>query len=165
MNMASLWKLPVIYVCENNLYNEYTHNSETTAGDLAMRATAFGIPAHEIDGQDARLVYATATEAVARARRGDGPSFILANTYRYYGHHVGDVARTYYRTKEEEEYWRAERDPITILAAWLTAEGYADAAELEAIRAQALDEVQAGVAFALDAPFPNPAEVSDDVYA
>ncbi len=165
MNMASLWKLPIIYVCENNLYNEYTHYSETTAGDLAARATAFGIPAHEIDGQDARLVFATATAAVERARRGEGPSFIVANTYRYHGHHVGDIARAYYRPKEEEEQWRTERDPITILGEWLVAEGIAGTAQLEAIHAQTLIEMQAGVAFALNAPFPDLSEVSTDVYA
>ena len=76
MNMASLWKLPVIYVCENNLYNEYTHYSETTAGEVAARPAAFGIPTEEVDGQDARAVYAAATRAVARARAGDGPSFL-----------------------------------------------------------------------------------------
>src|SRR5471032_2819410 len=84
MNMASLWKLPVIYLCENNKYNEYTHYSETTAGDIGARATAFGIPAEEVDGQDAVLMYQATQRAVARARDGEGPSFIAADTYRYH---------------------------------------------------------------------------------
>src|SRR5258708_10691065 len=95
MNIGSLWKLPVIYVCENNQYNEYTHYSETTAGEIAGRATAFGIHVEEVDGQDVRIVYAAAQSLVARARAGDGPAFLLCNTYRYHGHHVGDVNRAY----------------------------------------------------------------------
>src|SRR5438128_6625305 len=88
MNMASLWKLPVIYLCENNLYNEYTHFSEVTAGDILARPKAFGIEAREVDGQDVRAVYAQTAELVHRARAGAGPAFLLANTYRYHGHHV-----------------------------------------------------------------------------
>ncbi|HKD75715.1 MAG TPA: thiamine pyrophosphate-dependent dehydrogenase E1 component subunit alpha, partial [Ktedonobacterales bacterium] len=149
MNMAALWKLPVIYVCENNLYNEYTPNTETTAGSMVARAQAFGITTEEIDGQDVRLVYATTQKLVERARRGDGPGFLLANTYRYYGHHVGDVQRTYYRSKEEEEYWKAERDPITILGNWLIQENLAGAAQLDQIREQAKAEIGAGVEFGL----------------
>jgi TPP-dependent pyruvate/acetoin dehydrogenase alpha subunit len=164
MNMAQLWKLPVIYVCENNLYNEYTHNSETTAGSMLARATAFGLNAEEIDGQDVRLVFATAQRMVARARAGEGPSFLLANTYRYHGHHVGDISRTYYRSKEEEDYWRTARDPITILGDALIAEGVATAEQLAALRAQALAEVETGVQFGLNAPFPDASEVDTDVY-
>src|SRR5271169_5047708 len=87
MNMASLWKLPVIYVCENNMYNEYTHFSETTAGDILARPAAFGIPAESVDGQDVRTVCAVAGRLVEQARSGNGPSFLLCNTYRYRGHH------------------------------------------------------------------------------
>ena len=103
MNMAALWKLPVIYVCENNLYNEYTHFSDTTAGDILTRAAGFGLPSETVDGQDVRAVYATAQKLVDRARKGAGPSFLLANTYRFTGHHVGDVSRDYYRSKQEEQ--------------------------------------------------------------
>jgi pyruvate dehydrogenase E1 component alpha subunit len=165
MNMASLWKLPVVYVCENNLYNEYTHYSETTAGDLLARARAFGILAEQVDGQDVRAVCAAAERLVGHARRGDGPGFLLCDTYRFYGHHVGDVQRTYYRSKEEEERWRAERDPLMIFAGWLIREVHASEAELESIRAAAQAEVEAGVAFALDAPYPDPSEVDQHVYA
>jgi pyruvate dehydrogenase E1 component alpha subunit len=165
MNMAALWQLPILYVCENNLYNEYTHNAETTAGSMAARAGAFGIQTAEIDGQDARLVYATAQTLVERARRGEGPGFLLAHTYRYYGHHVGDVSRTYYRPKEEEEFWKTERDPITILGNWLVAEKLATPAQLEALRTQAQKEITVGAEYGLNAPFPAVSEVTEHVYA
>lgn len=165
MNMASLWKLPVIYVCENNLYNEYTHYSETTAGGLAARAQAFGIPAEEVDGQDVRAVYAATSAMVERARRGEGASFLLCNTYRYYGHHVGDIQRAYYRSKEEEEHWKTERDPITLLGQWLTERGIADADALDRITRETRAEIEAAVDFALNAPFPDTSEVDQDVYA
>src|SRR5215475_1948571 len=119
MNMAQLWKLPVIYVCENNLYNEYTHHTESTAGSMKGRAEAFGILTIELNGQDIREVYEAAGKVVERARNGEGPAFMLCNTYRYYGHHVGDIARDYYRSKEEEQRWKAERDPLRILSSWL----------------------------------------------
>jgi pyruvate dehydrogenase E1 component alpha subunit len=165
MNMASLWKLPIIYICENNLYNEYTHYSETTAGGLAARAQAFGIPAEEVDGQDVRAVYAATSAMVERARRGEGPSFLLCNTYRYYGHHVGDIQRAYYRSKEEEEHWKTERDPITLLGQWLTERGIVDADALDQMTREARAEIEAAVDFALNAPFPDTSEVDQDVYA
>jgi TPP-dependent pyruvate/acetoin dehydrogenase alpha subunit len=160
MNMASLWKLPVIYVCENNLYNEYTHFSEVTAGSIPARAEAFGIPAEEVDGQDVLAVRAAAERAVARARSGDGPSFLLAATYRYHGHHVGDIDRAYYRKKEEEKLWVDERDPIDLLASRL-----GDDAAVSELRERAEAEVSDGVAYALDAPYPDPTEVTDHVFA
>src|SRR5438270_4953631 len=93
MNLAQLWKLPVIYVCENNLYNEYTHYSETTAGDILARATAFGLSAESVDGQDVRLVHEVAARLVEASRQGIGPAFLKCNTYRYHRHHVGDINR------------------------------------------------------------------------
>ncbi len=165
MNMASLWQLPVIYACENNLYNEYTHYSETTAGDICARASAFGIPAEEVDGQDVRAVYAAVCRAVERGRAGGGPTFLLLNTYRYHGHHVGDVDRAYYRSREEEEEWQRERDPIRLLAGWLDEQGAADADELERIEREIRSEIAAAVQAALDAPYPDPAEVEEHVYA
>ena len=165
MNMASLWKLPIIYVCENNLYNEYTHFSETTAGNLAERAQAFAIPAEEIDGQDARAVFAAAERMVARARNGEGPSFMVANTYRYHGHHVGDISRSYYRPPEEEGFWKTQRDPIEMLGDWLVSEQVADAEQLADLRQKAKSDVEAGVQFGLSAPFPAESEVTQDVYA
>jgi acetoin:2,6-dichlorophenolindophenol oxidoreductase subunit alpha len=165
MNMAALWKLPVIYVCENNLYNEYTHYLETTAGDIAQRASAFGIPVQEGDGQDVRGVNAATRVAVDRARAGGGPSFLLFRTYRQRGHHVGDIDRAYYRSKEEERRWAEERDPLKMLAQSLVAEGMADEAALDRIEEEVRTEIQQGVKFALDAPYPAPEEVTTDVYA
>jgi TPP-dependent pyruvate/acetoin dehydrogenase alpha subunit len=160
MNMAALWKLPVIYVCENNLYNEYTHFSEVTAGSIPARAEAFGIPAEEVDGQDVLAMRAAAERAVARARSGDGPSFLLAATYRYHGHHVGDIDRAYYRTKQEEELWVTERDPIDLLASRI-----GDDAAVAELRERAEAEVSDGVAYALDAPYPDASEVTEHVFA
>ncbi len=165
MNMASLWKLPVIYVCENNFYNEYTHFSETTAGEMGARPKAFGIHTEEVDGQDVRAIYATAQRLVERARRGEGPAFILCNTYRYYGHHVGDIQRSYYRSKEEEQQWMTQRDPLKLLSTWLIEQHLADAQVFEQIEQRVRAEVAAGVQFALDAPYPDPSEVDQDVYA
>jgi acetoin:2,6-dichlorophenolindophenol oxidoreductase subunit alpha len=165
MNMASLWQLPVIYVCENNMYNEYTHYLEATAGDVLDRPRAFGIHTVDVDGQDVRAVYAVTKGLVERARRGDGPAFLLANTYRYHGHHVGDVDRAYYRSKDEEELWRSERDPLARLGGWLLEHGVADGETLKRIEDEVRDEIERGVQFALDAPFPEPSEVTDDVYA
>lgn len=164
-NMAQLWKLPVIYVCENNLYNEYTHNRETAAGTLKGRGEAFGIHAEEVDGQDVRAVYTTMLRLVSRARRGEGPAFLVCNTYRFLGHHVGDVNRDYYRSKDEENYWRNERDPLKNLAAWLTETGLAETSIFGQIEQDIANEVTAAVEFALNAPFPNPEEVTEDVYA
>ncbi len=165
MNMAALWTLPVVYVCENNLYNEYTHYLEATAGEILGRPRAFGIEAREVDGQDVRAVYAEAAELVERARGGGGPAFLLANTYRYHGHHVGDVDRAYYRTKEEEELWRGERDPLALLGRWLADQKLATADELRRIEDEARDEIERGLAFALAAPFPDPSQVTEDVFA
>ena len=165
MNLASLWKLPVIYACENNLYNEYTHYSETTAGDLLARATAFGLPAESVDGQDVRAVYAIAKRLVDRARKGEGPAFLVCNTYRYAGHHVGDVNREYYRSKQEEQQWKTERDPIKNLADWLIEQKYADSAALDRMQTEVRSEMKAAVEFALAAPYPGPEEAEQDVYA
>jgi pyruvate dehydrogenase E1 component alpha subunit len=165
MNMAALWILPVVYVCENNLYNEYTHYRETTAGEITARAEAFGIPSEVVDGQDVRAVYAAARHAVNRARRGQGPSFLECRTYRYFGHHVGDVDRSYYRRKEEEEEWRSQRDPVALHADWLLRSRIADPGELAALEGRVAREVEEGERFGLEASYPEPSEVDDDVYA
>ena len=165
MNMASLWRLPVVFVCENNLYSEYTRFEETTAGSVMDRPGAFGIPAAEVDGQNVRAVRSAALGAVDRARRGDGPTFLVCSTYRWYGHHVGDIDRAYYRPPAEETHWREENDPIMRLSEWLSAEGHADTSRLEAIRADVDREIEAGVQFGLDSPNPDPAEVDTHVFA
>jgi acetoin:2,6-dichlorophenolindophenol oxidoreductase subunit alpha len=165
MNMASLWKLPVIYVCENNQYNEYTHYSETTAGKMTVRAEAFGIRTESLDGQDVRAVHAAALKAVEQARRGAGPSFLLCNTYRFHGHHVGDIDRVYYRSKSEEEEWKTRRDPLKLLVDWLTKSKMADRKALEAIEDDVTTEIKAAVNFALNTAYPEPGEVTQHVYA
>ena len=165
MNLAQLWKLPVIYVCENNLYNEYTHYSETTAGTILGRAAAFGIEGALVDGQDVRAVNAVATRLVERARAGDGLAFLQADTYRYSGHHVGDINREYYRSKQEEQHWKTERDPIPLHATWIIAQEFADAATLDRLTAQARSEMEAAVKFAIEAPYPGIDQVEQDVYA
>src|SRR6202789_2896385 len=164
-NMAQLWKLPVIYVCENNMYSEYTHFSETTAGDIPARAAAFGIKAETVDGQDVRAVLAAATVLADRARRGEGPAFLLCNTYRYRGHHVGDINREYYRSKKEEQQWLGENDPIKNFSEWLKAEKYVDAAALSAIDAELKTEMDNAMKFAIAAPYPSIDQVDQDVYA
>ena len=165
MNLAQLWKLPVIYVCENNLYNEYTHYTETTAGTILGRATAFGIEAASVDGQDVRAVHEVASRLVKRARTGGGPAFLQCDTYRYSGHHVGDINREYYRTKVEEQQWKTERDPIKLHSRWLMEEGHADAATLERISSEVRAQMEAAVKFAVSAPYPGIDEVDQEVYA
>ena len=165
MNMAALWQLPVIYACENNLYGEYTHVSEMAAGSLKARAEAFGIGAHEVDGQDVLAVNELAAELVGRGRAGKGPSFLLLNTYRYHGHHVGDVDRSYYRSKEEEAEWKENRDPIRNFGVWLAGEGIATVEELAEIDHAVAAEAEAAVEHALAAPYPDGAEVHLHVFA
>jgi acetoin:2,6-dichlorophenolindophenol oxidoreductase subunit alpha len=165
MNMAALWKLPVIYVCENNQYNEYTHYSETTAGPLTARAEAFGIRTKAIDGQDVKIVHEAAVKSVEKARRSEGPSFILCNTYRFYGHHVGDIDRAYYRSKQEEEEWKSQRDPIQILGHWLLKNKLADRSSLARIESAIAADIKRAVTSALEAPYPEIHEVRQHVFA
>src|SRR5213080_1533215 len=162
MNMASLWSLPVIYVCENNLYGEYTPCGDTIAGEILARARAFGIHAETVDGQDVQAVNATMRKLVERARRGEGPAFIECKTYRYYGHHVGDVNRDY-RTREEEKEWMSTHDPLLTLAGRL--KGLVDEGTFERIETDVKAEIDTGVQYALAAPYPDAKQVDEDVYA
>lgn len=165
MNMAALWKLPVIYACENNGYSEYTRTDEIAAGEITARAEAFGIEAHRVDGQDVLAVNKLTRDLVRRARKGEGPFFMELITYRYHGHHVGDINRTYYRAKDEEAEWKARRDPISLFGGWLTGEGIASEEDLTAIREAVRAEATEAVEYALDAPYPDGAEVTMHVYA
>jgi len=164
MNMAALWKLPVIYVCENNLYGEYTPCSETVAGEILGRAKAFGIHAESVDGQDVQAVNTTMRRLVERARRGEGPAFVECKTYRYYGHHVGDVNRDY-RTREEEREWMTNHDPLLTLSGRLTAQRLVDESVFERIQSDVKTEIDNGVQYALAAPYPALTQVDEDVYA
>ncbi len=165
MNLAQLWKLPVIYLCENNLYSEYTPSSEIFAGDFLARPAAFGMHAESVDGQNVRAVHSAAKRLVERARQGGGPAFLLCNTYRYRGHHVGDVNREFYRSKEDEQRWMNERDPIKAHAAWLIEQNLAEASLLKQIEAEVAAEIEEAVNFAMAAPYPSLDQVESDIYA
>ena len=164
MNMAKLYKLPVIYACENNLYGEYTHVSEMAAGNILDRPKAFDIESFEVDGQDVLAVYELSKTLVKRARGGDGPFFIQLNTYRYHGHHVGDIAREYYRSKEEEKHWKENRDPIKILAEYLVSKKWASSEQLAQMDLDITNEAKAAVEYAIDAPYPDANEVDMHVF-
>src|SRR5213592_4456993 len=150
MNMASLWKLPVIYVCENNLYGEYTSCGETVAGEILDRARAFGVHAESVDGQDVQAVHRAMRRLVERARRGEGPAFLECKTYRYYGHHVGDVNREY-RTREEEREWMTTHDPLQTLAGRRSQQWLVGTSVFESICNSAKTEIDTGVKYALSA--------------
>jgi pyruvate dehydrogenase E1 component alpha subunit len=163
LNLAATWKLPVIFVCENNLYMEYTAISEVTAvpRPAADRASAYGLPPVAIDGNDADVVYATALEAVSRARAGGGPSLIEAVTYRHGGHSRADPGK--YRPDSEVAEWLA-KDPIPRLRDRLLSEGM-DAALLDRIDAEAHSEVDQAREEAKAAPLADPAGVERQVFA
>lgn len=159
LNMAALWALPVVFVCENNRYGEYTAIEDAAAGsDLKARATVFGIPAHDIDGMDVLAVYAAAAEAVARARASQGPSFLMCETYRFGGHHVGD--KQSYKSEEQRRMWQA-RDPLNRLKESL---GTSDEVVAEIDRA-AQAAVRDSAQRALSAPMPDLADLAGDIYA
>ena len=164
MNMAALWKLPVIYACENNGYSEYTSTDEIAAGEILERARAFGIEAFNVDGQDVIAVNKLASELVEKARKGKGPFFIELMTYRYHGHHVGDINRTYYRSKEEEAEWKKNRDPIEILGTFLKTEGIANDDELRELYSKVRSEASEAVDYAINAAYPDPSEVNMHVF-
>lgn len=164
MNMAQLWKLPVIYVCENNQYGEYTPNDQTIAGTIRDRARAFGMMSLEVDGQDIRAVRDAAARVVSRARAGEGPAFLQCTTYRYRGHHVGDVDRPY-RTRAEEDEWKEHRDPLQTLSRWLADQWHVDATVVAQLEVQVRAEVETAVGFALKEPVPPATEVAQHVYA
>lgn len=164
MNMAALWQLPIIYACENNGYSEYTTTEEIAAGNILDRARAFGIEAFTVDGQDVIAVNKLASDLVEKARKGKGPFFIELMTYRYHGHHVGDINRTYYRSKKEELDWKNNRDPIQILGSFLESEGIASHAELMEIHSTISHEAKDAVDYALNAAYPDISEVDMHVF-
>ena len=163
MNIASIWKLPVLFVCENNRYAESTPFEYAVAGgSIANRAAGYDMPGVLVDGQSALDMFEVGKEAVARARAGDGPTLIEAQTYRYQGHFGADDPLGY-RTQEEEDYYEA-RDCINSLRAHITDGGYATEAEIESIEASAQTAVMAATTFADESPFPDPSELTTDVY-
>lgn len=163
LNLAALWKLPVVYIVENNLYGMSVPIHKAAAKlDIADRACAYGIPGEVVDGMDVLAVRDAVGRAVERARRGEGPSLIECQTYRYYGHSRSDPR--VYRTKEEEALWR-QRDPIGIFSARLLQEGIATQEELDAIEAKAREAVRIATDFAFSSPFPPVEELELYVYA
>jgi acetoin:2,6-dichlorophenolindophenol oxidoreductase subunit alpha len=155
LNMAAVERLPVVFVCENNLYAEFSPIEDVTAGEIAGRPPTYGIPTEVVDGNDVLAVLAAAGRAVSHARSGEGPAFIESRTYRFVGHSRSDPAK--YRKPGELEAWR-KRDPLLVAAAALRdSHGVADE-EIERMDAEVRDEVDALVERALAAPWPDPAE-------
>jgi pyruvate dehydrogenase E1 component alpha subunit len=158
LNMAAIWKLPMIFVCENNGYAESTSAEYAlSTRDLARRAAAFEMPAVVVDGQDVFAVYAAAGEAVARARKGEGPTFLECKTYRYYGHFLGDDPLRY-RTADEEAFYRG-RDCLVRF------ERAVPGIDLEAIRGEVELTIERAVEFAEASPLPELSELTTEVYA
>jgi TPP-dependent pyruvate/acetoin dehydrogenase alpha subunit len=163
LNLAAVWKLPVLFICENNLYMEYTPISAVTAvpNPAADRAGAYGLPSEIIDGNDVIKVQEATKIAVDRARAGEGPTVIEALTYRHYGHSRSDPAK--YRPADELERWM-QRDPLIVAREQLNALGV-DAADIDAVDAGVAEMIKAAVQEAKDAPYPDPATALIDVWA
>jgi acetoin:2,6-dichlorophenolindophenol oxidoreductase subunit alpha len=163
LNLAAVWRLPVVFVCENNRFGEYSHITRTTpVEDLAVRAEGYAIPAEIVDGQDVEAVAECVGVAVDRARAGQGPQFVECKTYRYAGHSRSDTAP--YRDETEYRAW-LERDPIDILADRLVAEGVITADTLADIRRRRAETIEALVAELRDAPYPSVHAMFEHVYA
>jgi TPP-dependent pyruvate/acetoin dehydrogenase alpha subunit len=153
LNMAAIQRLPIVFVCENNLYAEFTPMADATAGaDIAGRAAAYGLPSAVVDGNDLWAVHTAAVQAVDRARSGEGPTLLECKTYRHYGHSKSDPAT--YRTQEELERWLA-RDPLKLARERLAGQGVSEEELVESERAtEAL--IEHAIDRALAAPYPNP---------
>lgn len=163
INMAAVWKLPVLFVCENNLYAMGTRQTQVMlTKDIAKRAVAYGIPGVSVDGNDVIAVYEAAQQAVRRARSGDGPTLIECRTYRHKGHSRFDPAT--YRSKEEVEEW-LDKDPVRRLKNQLLERNDLSNTEVKQIEKEVSDAVEAAVKFAKDSPYPAPEEALEDVYA
>jgi len=162
LNMAAIWDLPVVYVCENNLYGASTpFNQVFKVEHVADRAAAYGMPGVVVDGMDVEAVYAAAGEAIDRARQGGGPTLLECKTYRFVGHSRSDPRN--YRTKSEEEAWQ-ERDPIPKLAKHLIEMGKASASDLAEIEQAVDQDIDEAVAFAEDSPSPRAEDALEHVF-
>ena len=163
LNLASLWKLPVLYICENNLYGEFTRQDHhQTVKDVAVRATAYEMPGVIADGNDVLEVHRVTREAVQRAVAAEGPTLIEAKTYRHRGHYEGDMG--VYRPPDEVAEWMA-RDPIITFGARLLTEHGASQDELDSVAAEVEQTLSDAAAFAESSPHPDPEEALEDVYA
>ncbi len=164
LNMAAIWKLPVVFVCENNGYGMSTSTARSTAvANIADRAAGYAMPGVIVNGNDFSAVAEASTAAVDRARQGLGPTLIECKTYRHRGHSKSD--RNRYRTKEEIDEWKAERDPIALFEGELQQFGMIDQKGIEIIRAAVDGEIAQGIAFAKDSPAPDTSAALDFVYA
>jgi len=163
LNLASLWKLPVVFLAENNQYAEYAlFSGHTTAKDIAQRAAGYGIPGVVADGMDVLDVYHATAAAVKRARNGEGPTLLECKTYRYRGHYIGDMEG--YRSQEEIEEWK-KRDPIHLMEQNILEKGYLLKEQLQEIKAKIEENFKEAVEFAEKSPFPGPEELEKDVYS
>jgi len=163
INMAAIWKLPVLFVCENNLYAMGTRQSRVMLIEkISERAAAYGIPGVTVDGNDVLAVYEAAKEAIERAKRGEGPTLIECRTYRHKGHSRMDPAT--YRPKEEVEYW-LKKDPIKRFRGRLLEMGILTEEEAKKIEDEVSQAIEEAVKFALESPYPEPEEALKDVYA
>ena len=163
LNLAAIWSLPVIYICENNGYGATTSAREVVSvTDIAVRGKAYDIPGVVVDGQDALAVHRAVLTAVKRARKGDGPTLVEAKTYRYDNHAVGMHIENY-RTAEERQQWMA-RDPLTIMREQLLSSQVLSDDEAKSIEAETLKLIEDAVDFALASPFPEPAEAYDHLF-
>jgi pyruvate dehydrogenase E1 component alpha subunit len=164
MNMAGVWKLPVIFLCENNQYALSTPAHTVTSGVIADRAAGFGIAGVRVEnGQDVLEVFNAVSEAAARARAGQGPSLIEVVTYRFNEHSEGLRIGTDYRDAEEREQW-LKRDPIVLFKNYLIAEGHFSQEQLDALEAEVLAEVDEAVRFTDESPYPEPETAFADLY-
>ncbi|MBZ4688604.1 MAG: pyruvate dehydrogenase (acetyl-transferring) component subunit alpha [Clostridiales bacterium] len=164
LNMAAVWKLPVVYIIENNLYGISVNiNRVTAVEDLSVRAKGYGMPGVTIDGNNVLQVYETVRKAVTRARKDEGPTLIECKTYRWKGHHVGDPA-TEYRSRDEENEWKA-KCPIKTFESYLLKNSIAEEDELEEIKNSIINEIQKAVQFAKESPYPEPEEAFEDLFA
>jgi len=162
-NLSAIWKLPVIFVCENNQYAMSARADHfTSVPDPSVRAVAYGFPGINVDGMEILKVHAVASEAIERARRGEGPTLIVATTYRYFGHHVGDPLN--YRDKSEVDEWR-KKDPIAGFKAHLLEQGMLDEAEAERIEQDVVARVEEAIEFAKSSPDPSRETLMEDIYA
>ena len=162
-NLSAIWKLPVIFVCENNQYAMSARADHfTSVPDPSVRAVAYGFPGINVDGMEILKVHAVASEAIERARRGEGPTLIVATTYRYFGHHVGDPLN--YRDKAEVDEWR-KKDPIAGFKAHLLEQGMLDEAEAERIEQDVVARVEEAIDFAKSSPDPSRDTLMEDIYA
>ena len=162
MNLASVWKLPVVFVCENNQYAQFTpHSVDSSVADVYIRAKSYGMPGEMVDGMDVLAVYDRVGEAVQNARAGNGPSFIEAKTYRFFGHFEGDLQ--VYRTQTEVQEWQ-KRDPIHNLKVRMAQEGTLTDEQFVELDDEAREKVANAVKFAESSPDPLPEEFEEDVY-